>query len=206
MAKKEDIGRITNFVYETGSLQRTPRSGLWFLGSGEQSVAEHTLRTTFIAYALCYLTPEADKHKVIFMSLVHDLAEGRTSDLNYIHQRYGRLAEAEAIKDIARSVPFGEEIKSAYEEEHSRTTLEALLVKDADNLEWITTLREEEVKGNIKARSWIGIAVKRLKTEAGKAIGAHLLKTHPDNWRFNEKDRRFVTRAEKTRRSEENTV
>ena len=148
MAKKEDIGRITNFVYETGSLQRTPRSGLWFLGSGEQSVAEHTLRTTFIAYALCYLTPEADKHKVIFMSLVHDLAEGRTSDLNYIHQRYGRLAEAEAIKDIARSVPFGEEIKSAYEEEHLRTTLEALLVKDADNLEWITTLREEEVKGN----------------------------------------------------------
>ncbi len=197
--KKEDIEQIVNFMYETGSLQRTPRSGFWFLGSGEQSVAEHTLRAAFISYALCYLTPQADKHKVLFMSLVHDLGEGRTSDLNYIHQRYGRLAEAEAVQDIAGSVPFGKEIKDAYEEESARESLEAKLAKDADNLEWITTLREEEVKGNIKARSWIAIAVKRLKTAAGKTLGARLLKVHPDNWWFNEKDTWFVTRAPGTR-------
>jgi len=196
---KQAIEQIANFIYETGSLQRTPRSGLWFLGSGEQSVAEHTLRAAFIVYALCYLTPKADKHKALFMTLVHDLGEGRTSDLNYIHQRYGRLAEAKAIEDIAGSTPFGGDIKEAYQEEQAKETLEARLAKDADNLEWITTLREEEVKGNIKARSWVTIAVKRLKTEAGKAVGARLLKAHPDAWWFDEKDKWFVTRAEKTR-------
>lgn len=197
--RKQDIERIANFVYETSALQKTPRSGLWFLGSGKQSVAEHTLRAMFIVYALCYLTPEADKHKALFMTMVHDLGEGRTSDLNYIHQRYGRLAEAKAIEDIAGSVPFGKEIKDSYVEEQAKETLEAKLVKDADNLEWIATLREEEVKGNIKARSWIIIAAKRLETEAGKAVGAELLKTHPDGWWFNEKDAWFVNRAEKTR-------
>jgi len=199
MAKKRDIEQIANFVYEAGAVSKTPRSGLWFLGSGRQSVAEHLFRTTIIAYALCHLTPKADKHRVIFLSLIHDLGEGRTSDLNYIHQRYGRLAESKAIDDIAESVPFGEEIKEAYKEEQARETLEAKLAKDADNLEWIATLREEEVKGNIKARSWVVSAVKRLKTNAGKVVGARLLKTHPDAWWFNEKDKWFVTRSEKTR-------
>lgn len=193
--KKRDVEQIARFAYEVGALSKTPRSGLWFLGSGRQSVAEHLLRTTYIAYALCHLTPAADKNRVIFLALTHDLAEGRTSDLNYVHQRYGRLAELEAVKDIAASVPFGEEIKKAYEEEQARETLEARLAKDADNLEWIATLREEEVKGNIKARSWVAIAGKRLKTEAGQAVGARLLKTHPDAWWFDEKDKWFVTRA-----------
>ena len=196
---KKSVEQIANFIYETGALSKTPRSGLWFLGSGRQSVAEHLLRTTYIAYALCHLTPAANKNRVIFLSLLHDLGEGRTSDLNYVHQRYGRLAEAKAIEDIAASVPFGEEIKEAYREEQARETLEARLAKDADNLEWITTLREEEVKGNIKARSWIEIGVKRLKTEAGKAVGARLVRVHPDAWWFNEKDKWFVSRAENTR-------
>src|SRR3989338_4307981 len=199
MTKKRDIEQIANFVYEAGAVSKTPRSGLWFFGSGRQSVAEHLFRTTIIAYALCHLTPKADKPRVIFLSLIHDLGEGRTSDLNYIHQRYGRLAESKAIDDIAASVPFGEEIKEAYKEEQARETLEARLAKDADNLEWIATLREEEVKGNIKARSWVVSAVKRLKTNAGKVVGARLLKTHPDAWWFNEKDKWFVTRSEKTR-------
>ena len=197
MKKKrdKDVEQIANFVYEAGALSKTPRSGLWFLGSGRQSVAEHLLRTSYIAYALCHLTPEANKNRVIFLALMHDIGEGRTSDLNYIHQRYGRLAEGEAVKDIAASVPFGVEIKVAYEEEQARETTEAKLAKDADNLEWIATLREEEVKGNIKARSWIKIAEKRLKTEAGQAVGARLLTTNPDAWWFDEKDKWFVTRA-----------
>ncbi|MBI1998757.1 MAG: HD domain-containing protein [Parcubacteria group bacterium] len=194
-SKSKDVEQIANFVYEAGALSKTPRSGLWFLGSGTQSVAEHLLRTSYIAYALCHLTPAANKNRVIFLALMHDIGEGRTSDLNYVHQRYGRLAEAQAVKDIATSVPFGEEIKGAYEEEQARASLEAKLAKDADNLEWISTLREEEVKGNIKARSWIEIAEKRLKTEAGQAVGARLLKTHPDAWWFDEKDKWFVTRA-----------
>ncbi len=50
---------IANFIYETGILSKTPRFGLWFLGTGEQSVAEHLLRTTYIGYVLAKLTPKS---------------------------------------------------------------------------------------------------------------------------------------------------
>lgn len=169
-------------------LSKTPRSGLWFLGTGQQSVAEHLLRTTFISYALCYLQPKADRAKVVLMSMFHDFAEGRTSDLNHVHQRYGRLAESEAFKDIAVKVPFGGEMAALYEEEHARKTLEARLVKDADTLDWIATLREEELKGNMKAKAWQKTAYTRLTTPEGKIIGKYLLSTHADAWWFPKDD------------------
>lgn len=197
MKKDNDLQKIANFVYEMGIHKRTPRSGLWFLGSGEQSLAEHLYRTAMISYALCYLVPEADKNKVLFMSLIHDIGEGRTSDLNYVHQRYGRLAESNAVNDIAKSVPFGKEIESAYLEEQAKETVEAKLVKDADQIEWIATLREEEIKGNMKAKKWIDIALARLKTDAGKEIGKKVVETHPDSWWFDKDDEWFVDRKTK---------
>ena len=197
--KQNDLQKITDFIYEVGILRRTPRSGFWFMGSGEQSVAEHLFRTAMIAYALAYLTPKADKHKIIFMALVHDVAEGRTSDLSYVHQRYGRLAESNAFDDIAEAVPFGPEMRAAYREEQARETLEARLVKDADQLEWVASLREEEVKGNAKVRAAAVIAQKRLKTPAAKKIAALLMKTKPDAWWFNKNDKWFVDREERYR-------
>ncbi|MBI3458827.1 HD domain-containing protein [Candidatus Azambacteria bacterium] len=190
----DDYKKITNFIYEVGILSKTPRSGLWFLGTGKQSVAEHLLRTAYLGYVLSYLSPQVDRFKIILMCLFHDLGEGRTSDLNYIHQKYGRLAEATAINDIASSVPFGKEIKDLYEESKLKQSLEAKLVKEADNLEWLATLREEEVKGNIKAQKWAAIAYKRLKTPMGKKLGKLFLTVNPDAWWFDEKDEWFVDR------------
>ncbi len=194
MSKNNELAKITNYIYECGILNRTPRSGMWFLGTGDQSVAEHVLRVIFVAYALTYLTPKADRNKVILMSLVHDLGEGRTSDLNYVHQKYGRLAESQAMADIAAALPFGSEMFNLYREMEDHKTLEARLTKDADQLEWIATLREEETKGNIKAHSWATIAYKRLKTPAGKKLGRLLMKTHPDSWWFDKNSEWWVNR------------
>jgi len=198
--KQDDWQKIAEFVYEVGILRRTPRSGFWFLGTGEQSVAEHLFRTAMIAYALAYLTPEANKEKVVLMGLVHDLGEGRTSDLNYVHQRYGRLSENVAFDDIANAVPFGGLMRDAYAEEQKRETLEAKLVKDADQLEWLASLHEEEVRGNAKAKEWAAIALKRLKTPVAKKLGAQLLKTAPDAWWFDKDDAWFVERKEVDRK------
>lgn len=189
--------KVANFVYETSIHSHTPRSGFWFLGSGNQSVAEHLFHTAMIAYSLAHFEPKVDKNKVVLMALFHDIGEGRTSDHNYVHQKYGRLAESEAVKDISKQLPFGQEILSLFQEEQAKLTLEAKIVKDADNLEWISTLRAEEVKGNIKAKQWIPSAVKRLKTKHGKRIAKLLLETHPDSWWFDEKDQWFVNRDKK---------
>lgn len=198
--KDKDTNRqMAHFVYETNIHSKTPRSGFWFLGSGNQSVAEHLFHTAMIAYALAYLEPRVDKNRVVLMALFHDIGEGRTSDHNYVHQRYGRLAEAEAVKDISGSVPFGGEILELFEEEKDRKTLEAQLVKDADQLEWIATLRDEEMKGNKKAQEWIQIALKRLKTGAGQRLGRSLIEVHPDSWWFDVEDKWFVDRKDKDR-------
>lgn len=192
--------QIARFVYEMGIHKQTPRSGFWFLGSGEQSVAEHLFRTALIAYALAHITPGVDKGKVVLMALTHDLGEGRTGDLNYVHQRYGRLAERKAFEDLAEDVPFGKELLDLFNEEQERVTIEANLVKDADQIEWIASLREEEVKGNKKAKAWIAIAAKRIKTPAGKKVTQKLLSTHPDSWWFDAGDKWFVDRQEKDRK------
>ena len=203
MAKKTDkkeYEKVARFIYETGIHSSTPRSGFWFLGSGEQSVAEHLFHTAMIAYALAYFEPKADKNKLVLMALMHDIGEGRTADANYVHQRYGRLAEEEAVRDISEGTPFGSEIFDLFVEERDRKTLEAKLVKDADTLEWIVSLRAEEVKGNIKALKWIDNAVKRLKTDAAKRLAAILLKMHPDSWWEDVNTPWFVDRKERDRK------
>ncbi len=197
---KDPYKQITNFIYETGIHAQTPRSGFWFLGSGNQSVAEHLFHAAMIAYALASFEPKADKNKVVLMALMHDIGEGRTSDHNYVHQRYGRLSEVNAVADIAGSVPFGKEIQDLFTEEQEKITLEAKIVKDADVLEWMATLRVEEAKGNIKAAGWIKVASKRLKTKAGKKLGKLLMSTHPDSWWSNSRDPWFVDRKQKDRK------
>jgi len=52
---------IVNFLFEVGMLQKTPRTGFQFLGSGCESVAEHVLRTIFIGYTLCKLEQDIDE-------------------------------------------------------------------------------------------------------------------------------------------------
>lgn len=198
--KKIDLKPLVNFIYETDMLTRTPRSGLWFLGTGKQSVAEHVFRASMIAWILAHLIPGANQEKAVFLCLIHDLGEGRTSDLNYVHQKYGKLAEAQAIDDIASSLPFGGEIVKAFTEFENKKTIEAKIAKDADQLEWISTLRNQAAKGNIKAVSWLKLAFKRLKTPQAKALGKMMLKTHPDAWWFDETDNWFVNRLPKHRK------
>lgn len=195
--KTNEIEGIANFVYETGILAQTPRSGFWFLGSGKQSVAEHLLRTAYITYCLCKMTPKVDTHRAVMMALMHDLGEGRTSDHNYIHQKYGRLAEAQAIDDLAKTIPFGKEIQNWFEESGKKITLEAKLVKDADQIEWIAALRENEAIGNAKAKVWANIALKRLKTPAGKKLGKKMMEVHPDKWWFDAEDKWWIDRKKR---------
>ena len=47
---------------------------------------------------------------------------------------------------------------------------------------------------NAKAKEWIEVTMKRLKTDAGKRIGKHLIETHPDAWWFDVNDAWFVDR------------
>ena len=183
------LKQTANFLFEVGILAKTPRSGFYFLGSGQQSVAEHTHRAVYVGFTLSMLAGDVDTSRVMQMCLMHDLAEGRTSDLNYVHQKYAHVDEQKAIDDIATSVPFGERIKTILHEYEQRTSKESLLAKDADQIEFLLSLREESDTGNTRATTWIPSLVKRLKTTEGQTLAQAILATPSDEWWFSEKDK-----------------
>jgi putative hydrolase of HD superfamily len=108
--KKNDYKQIANFLFEVGILAKTPRSGFHFLGTGEQSVAEHLNRVSYIGFMLAMMGGGVDVSKVLQMCMLHDISEARISDLNYVHQKYVERKEKEAHEDMANSVPFGDKI------------------------------------------------------------------------------------------------
>lgn len=196
---KKDLKSIANFLFEVGILSKTPRSGFYFLGSGQQSVAEHTNRTVYAGYVLATLHGKADISKVLQMCLFHDLVEARTSDLNYIHQKYAIADEHKALKELVDTLSFGEDILKVLMEYSERKSIEALLAKDADNIEWILSLKEQVDTGSDRAKTWIPASVKRLKTDVAKKLAEQILKTESDEWWFsNKEDEWWVSRNKKT--------
>lgn len=188
---------VANFLFEVGILSKTPRSGFHFLGTGVQTVSEHILRTVYIGYSLAMLEG-ADVFKVIRMCLLHDLGEARTSDLNYVHQMYVEREERKAIADSAGRVPFGKDIEAVIDEYEDRKSPESILAKDADNLEWIMSLKEQVDIGNKRAEDWIVSAVKRLKTEVGQKLAKEIMRTDSNAWWFGDKnDEWWVSRDKK---------
>ena len=179
--------RIVDFLFEVGILSKTPRSGFYFLGSGEQSVAEHLNRVMFIGYALAMQEKNVDTTKILKMCLFHDLPEGRTSDLNYVHQKYAKVNEKKVVEDMTETLPFGADIKAVWEEYEERKTRESIIAKDADILEWILSLKEQVDTGNVRAKEWIMVAAKRLKTGNAKKLMPSILKTESDHWWFSDK-------------------
>lgn len=177
---------VANFLFEVGMLSKTPRSGFYFLGTGDQSVAEHVNRTVFIGYSLAQMDKKVDMLKVLKMCLFHDISETRISDLNHIHQKYAVRKEHSAVKDISDSIPFGSDMFKILSEYEKRQSREAVLVKDADSLEWIMSLKEEIDKGNKRAEEWVRGALKKLKTPNAILLAKEIMSTDSNEWWFSE--------------------
>ena len=107
---------IVNFLFEVGMLKKTPRTGYQFLGSGKESVAEHSFRSAIIGYTLAQQEQDADLLKVILMCLFHDLPEARTGDHNYVNKKYVSVDEKSAVEDLAKDIPFGDSLIDSIDE------------------------------------------------------------------------------------------
>ncbi len=181
------MSEIADFLFEVGMLQKTPRSGFQFLGSGRESVAEHVLRTLYIGYVLCKMDPEANELKVLRLCLMHDLPEARTGDMNYVNKKYVTVDEKKAIRELAEPLFFGTEIEEAIDEFNQKNTKESLLARDADQLSLILQLKECGDLGNKYSREWIRFAVLRLATKNARTLAADILDTDSSDWWFKDK-------------------
>jgi len=183
---------LANFFFEVGMLKRTPRTGFQFLGSGAESVAEHSFRTAIIGYTLAQLDGSADVGKVLRLCLFHDIPEARTGDLNYVNKKYVQVNEGRAVEDLARTLPFGDEYRATLQEFGEGVSQEALLAHDADQLEMILALKEYKDLGNRNADAWYPFALQRLKTAAARQLAETIWETDSSRWWFDDDSQWWV--------------
>jgi len=176
---------IVNLLFEARMLKSIPRSGYPFLGAGKESVAEHSFSTVFVAYAMSHMEQNIDALKLMAMCLVHDLAESRTGDLNYVNKNYVSADEDKAINDATRNVPFGHSIVELTREFNRGESMEAKLAHDADQLSFILELKALSDIGYDPPKKWLKIILKRLETKTGKKISKSIMRTDWDAWWIN---------------------
>lgn len=176
---------IANLLFEAKMLKEIPRSGFQFLGSGKESVAEHTFSTTFIAWVFAQLQPDIDALKLVSMCLVHDLPEARIGDLNSVQKIYVKADEAKALGDTTASLPFGSAISDLIQEFNQNRSVEAKLAHDADQIALILELKYLSDIGYFPPDTWLPHVLGRIQTSIAKDIAQSILDTHRDDWWLN---------------------
>jgi putative hydrolase of HD superfamily len=173
---------IADLLFEAKMLKDTPRSGYPFLGSGKESVAEHSFMITFIAFVMSKLEPDADAFRLIAMCLLHDLPEARTGDMNYVHKQYVSVDVNKAIEDATGGLPFGQSVSDLIHEYNDGVTPEAKLAHDADQIAFILELKSLSDIGYKLSDKWLPHVQNRLQTAAGKRLSEMIMQTDWDSW------------------------
>lgn len=176
------LKHVIDLLFEGRLLKKIPRSGFQFLGTGNESVAEHCFVTTLIAYVMAQLQPHLDAEKLISLCLVHDLAESRTGDLNYVQKKYVTANEKKAVSHMTRNLPFGNNLKALIEEFNIGNSPEALLARDADQLSLILELKNLSDLGKSHANKWLDHVLNRLTTDIGMQLAKAILDRQQDSW------------------------
>jgi len=173
--------RLADFLFEAGMLRRIPRSGYQFLGSGGESVAEHSFGAAVAGFVLGRMAG-ADAEKVAVLCLFHDLHEVRTGDSNYINKRYGTADATLALHDAARGTGLEDPLLAYRAEWQQGETREAVLARDADTLDLLLRVKEELDMGNRYAAEWLERAEKRLHSAEAKELAAAVLAGDRARW------------------------
>ncbi|MCX7823918.1 MAG: HD domain-containing protein [Syntrophobacterales bacterium] len=185
---------IARFLFEVGMLKKIQRSGYPFLGSGGESIADHSFRVAIIAHALAIMSNYPDTEKVVMMALLHDIQEARTGDQNYVHKRYVTVDEEGAFNDATETLPWKDLYRSYWMEYRHSNSEAALLVHDADQIDLLLELKEQQDLGNPYAPKWINHLLKRLSTPFGRALAESILNTDWTDWWFKGNDSWWVKR------------
>lgn len=169
---------ILDFLFEVGHLKQRPRSGWFKTGvDSPESIGEHSFRTAVIGFVLAS-DEGVDVTKATFCCLFHDLAETRTSDLDWLAQNYlekESYLDEKILKEQISGLPEKMEKNLSnllcLEGENEKIKK---VVRDADLLEAALQGIEYLLSGNRRAREWIKSSIELLSTESGKKLGEEL--------------------------------
>lgn len=192
--------RLADFVFELGMLRKTPRTGYQFLGSGAENVAEHSYRTAMIGYMLARKAG-ADVPRTVFLCLFHDVHEARIGDFNYVNRIYNTCKPELALEHALEGTGLRTEALDMWHELETNDSLEAALAHDADQLDFIANLKEEQDLGNTYAAKWLAHAALRLKTQWAKDLALAIQTTDQSDWWFTRPDESWWRKGNGKRRT-----
>ncbi len=187
MAKERDACK---FFFEAGNLKRVARSGWWLAGvKNPESVAEHSWRTSIIAFVLAELEGLGveEGERAAMLCLFHDLPEARCNDLHKVGATYvkhfkGALSAAAIAQAERMPKRSAKSFLECYSEFEGGKTRAAIIAKDADLLECAFQAKEYLEQGFSGAGEWIVHAKQRVKTRSAKKLLAALEKTKACSW------------------------
>lgn len=187
--------RDLEFLYEVGALRLLPRQWQRFHLRGAQNITEHHFRVLWLALIIAANEGVKDTAKIMKMALVHDISESRTNDVDYMARQYVERHEDRAIADMLENTSLKDEFLDAWHEYHERTSIEAKIVKDADNLDVDMELREFSSQGSKLEEMWSEqretIAKTQLFTKTAKRLQKEIRQSDPHSWHSNSPSNRL---------------
>lgn len=179
--------RDLEFLYEIGAVRLIPRQWHRFHMPDVGDLADHHFRVLWLALIIAAREKaKVDIEKMMKMALVHDIAESRTGDVDYMARQYVIRKEDEGINDMLDGTALQKEFTALWHEYEKRECLEAQIVKDADNLDVDLELREQASRGNTLPSSWTKergwVRRHRLFTKTAKEMHAAIQKSNPHDW------------------------
>lgn len=191
------LRRDLDLLYEIGSLRHVDRTWNRFFSGGAANNAEHSFRVAWTALLIAAYEGATNTDKILKMALVHDLAETRTGDVDYLSRQYVVRNDELGLADIAGGTTLEHEMKALAAEYARRESIEAKIVKDADNLDVDLELREQAVRGHDVAASaeWQEVRqyvrAERMYTATGKRLAEAIPASNPHSWHlYSERNRR----------------
>lgn len=182
--------RDADLLYELGALRHIQRQWTRFHLANVGDLADHHFRVAWIALMIAQREAQpVDTAKILKMALVHDVAESRTNDVDYLARQYVERREDQAAADIFAETSLEDDMLAVLGEYIARESLEAKIVKDADNLDVDIELREQESTGHTLPSLWYEhrqlLANTKLYTESAKMLYQEIRNTNPHNWHIN---------------------
>lgn len=182
----DNIEDIAKYLFEMGQLKRVKRSGWWIAGVRDpESVAEHAFRTAIIGYVLAQMEG-ADPEKTALMCLIHDNHEARLNDQHRIGRRYVPSGDANARAFDEQTVRLpaaaGPGLVALFKSFEAGDSHEAVLARDADQLECLVQAREYQAQGFKDVDDWIQGCRAALRSASAQAIGDACIALEPSAW------------------------
>lgn len=194
MSQTDSLKSDVNFLFEMGNIRFISRMWQRFLNDDFANLAEHHFRMFWIAMVIASNEDGVDTGKLAKLVLVHDIAESRTGDVDYLARQYVDRNEELGIKDMLAGTSLETEFYALWQEYENHESLEAKIAKDADNLDVDFELAEQASKGSPLQSSWqenrVFVSKEKLYTTTAKKLFDQLGSANPHDWHLNGRNRR----------------